>query len=107
MNLTQGTKYTCSYLQRQQTVSLDQVVDESRPLPLSLQETANIEAYAQRNVISFFLFKNSVRMINKGEIYSQSRQKFLLLPQGPTKLCEHVLVYMRGSKHFWNPVTLK
>ena len=51
MNITQGTKYTCPYLQQQQMVYFDQVLDESRPLPLSLQETANIEAYAQRNVI--------------------------------------------------------
>jgi len=79
MNITQGTKHTYPYLQQQQMVYyLDQVVDESRPLPLSLQETANIEAYVQRNVISFFLFKNSVRMINQGVNYSQSRKKFLL-----------------------------
>jgi len=62
---TYTCQYTCPYLQRQRTVYLDQVVDESRPLPLSLQETANIEAYAQKNVISFFLFKNNVHCNNE------------------------------------------
>ena len=91
MNRTQGTKYTCPHLQQQQTVYLDQVVDEWHLLPLSLQETASIEAYAQRNVTSSFLFKNSVKKINQGVIYNQSRKKFLLHQKGPTKLCEHVL----------------
>lgn len=67
-------------------VYLDRVVDESRPLPLSLQETANIEAYAQRNVISIFIFKNKVRMINQGVIYSQNRIKVLVTSTRANKI---------------------
>ena len=40
-------------------------------------------------------------------LYQLCYPSTLLHPQGPTKLCEHVLMYMGGSKHFWNPVTLK